>query len=159
MLTILKDPRSQAKLLQHYAEAPTIYGLVDGIKAIVEANGAQVKNQPGGTGNYVLSLVVAIDSDLYEVGTDLTIDLVPLNDLAASGSGALIASAFWAGRTGRAINNQHNVHAFTDAARRAMSPSVVMEEELFNCLCYVASVDSGVGTHVTGHTYDLQVPA
>lgn len=159
MLTILKDPRNQAKLLQHYQEAPTIYGLVDGIKAIVEANGAQVKNQPGGTGNYVLSLVVAIDSDLYEVGTDLTIDLVPLNDLAASGSGALIASAFWAGRTGRAINNQHNVHAFTDAARRAMSPSVVMEEELFNCLCYVASVDSGVGTHVTGHTYDLQVPA
>lgn len=151
MLTILKDPRSQARLLQHYAEAPTIYGLVDGIKSIVEANGAEVQKQAGGTGCYLLSLVVAIDSALYEIGRDLTIDLIPVTELAASGSGAVIACAFWAGKN-------HMPGAITPALERddmAMAIEDVHRRRLQEVFDYVIRVDSGVGKTTDFYSYDL----
>lgn len=140
MLTLLKDPRNQAKLLQSYADAPTIYGLVDGIKSIVEANGAEVQKQAGGTGCYLLSLVVAINSDIYEVGRDLTIDLIPETEMAASGSGAIIACAFWAGKGHMPGVPVHRRHL----------------QEVFD---YVARVDSGVGSTTDFYSYDLKLPA
>ena len=147
MLTILKDPRSQAKLLQHYAEAPTIYGLVDGIKAIVEANGAEVQKQAGGTGCYLLSLVVAIDSELYEIGRDLTIDLIPATDLAASGSGAVVACAFWAGA--HKLPERHGI----------LMDDYYYRKQLHAVFDYVVRVDSGVGATTDFCSYNLQVPA
>lgn len=155
MLTLLKDPRNQAKLLQSYAEAPTIYGLVDGIKSIVEANGAEVQKQAGGTGCYLLSLVVAINSDVYEVGRDLTIDLIPETELAASGSGAIIACAFWAGKGHMrgaitpVLEGDDLARAIDDVHRRRL-------QEVFD---YVARVDSGVGSTTDFYSYDLKLPA
>ena len=50
MMTILNDPRTQAKLLQAYNETPTIYGLVDAIKEAFVSNGI----------SQVLSILVAV---------------------------------------------------------------------------------------------------
>ncbi len=161
MLTILKDPRSQAKLLQHYAEAPTIYGLVDGIKAIVEANGAEVQKQAGGTGCYLLSLVVAIDAELYEIGRDLTIDLIPATDLAASGSGSVIACAFWAGANGGPGVYRYIVPAGSEQYEtRDASSAVLLDDSYYRqqlqaVFDYVVRVDSGVGKTTDFYGYDL----
>ena len=165
MLTILKDPRNQAKLLQSYAEAPTIYGLVDGIKSIVEANGAEVQKQAGGTGCYLLSLVVAINSDVYEVGRDLTIDLIPETELAASGSGAIIACAFWAGAHGcTGVYRYIPQEADYKYETRTEASTVLMDDayyrkQLQDVFDYVARVDSGVGANTDFYSYDLKLPA
>jgi hypothetical protein len=165
MLTILKDPRNQTKLLQHYADAPTIYGLVDGIKAIVEANGAEVQKQVGGTGCYLLSLVVAIDSEVYEVGRDLTIDVIPITDLAASGSGAIIAAAFWAGANGGPGIYRYILPAGAEKYETREDASAVAiddryyRDQLQSVYDYVTRVDSGVGKSTNFYSYPMQVPA
>lgn len=155
MLTLLKDPRNQAKLLQSYAETPTVYGLVDGIKSIVEANGAEVQKQAGGTGCYLLSLVVAIDSDVYEVGRDLTIDLIPETDLAASGSGAIIACAFWAGK----CHMPGAIIPVLEGDDRSRAIDEVHRRHLQEVFDYVVTVDSGVGSTTDFYSYDLKLPA
>ena len=66
MMTILNDPRTQAKLLQAYNETPTIYGLVDAIKEAFVSNGIKPEEAPGGASRFVLGLLIGIDNELYD---------------------------------------------------------------------------------------------
>ena len=99
-LTLLRDPLNQQMVKALYMENPTIYGLVDGIISMFTENGTEPDKDPGSQGSYNLRMVIGLGEDVYEVTRDLIIDKVPCGELAAVGSGSIIATPFWAGANG-----------------------------------------------------------
>jgi len=155
MMTILNDPRTQAKLLQAYNETPTIYGLVDAIKEAFVSNGIKPEEAPGGASRFVLGLLIGIDNELYDVSRTLTVIGIPQDELGAVGSGSEPAYAFWAGRgcmlgaITPVLDGDELAKAIDDAQRRKL-------QEVFS---YVAKVDSCVGKNTDFYSYPMQVPA
>ena len=167
-LTLLRDPRNQEKVIAAYKEAPTIYGLVDGLMSMFTENGTGAENDPGSQGSYNLRMAIGLGDELYEVTRDLIIDKVPSGELAAVGSGSIIATPFWAGAHGVAGHPGITRYVLPNGSdkyeTRADASTVLLDDNYYRnqlqaVYDYVTRVDSGVGNVTDFYSYHMQVPA
>lgn len=149
-ITLMRDQRNLDKIIEAYKEAPTIYGLVDGIVKMFEGKGTEPHKDPGSQGSYNLRMLIGLGNAIYEVGPDLTINQIPETDLATVGSGSTIALAYWDGRMQKRTRQEARVGLIRDQ---------IVQMLMAECVMYASSVESTVGTEVSTYTYDLQVPA
>ena len=165
-LTLIADPLNQQMVKALYGENPTIYGLVDGIMRMFKENGTEAEKDPGNPGSYNLRMVIGFGDDIYEVSRDLVIYKVPPADLAAGGSGALIANAFWAGAHG--VSQCPGIYRYIipggtyatrDEASTVLMDDAYYRQQMQSVFDYVVRVDSGVGATTDFYSYNLQVTA
>jgi hypothetical protein len=154
MMTILGDPRIQAKILQAYNQTPTIWGLIDALRESFVANGIKPEDEPGGASRFVLGLLIGIDSELYDVSRTLTIIRVPQNELCAVGSGSEPAYAFWAGAHSRHVVSCIGLSGCGHSGVRKPAEEKSRLQAVFN---YVSTVDSCVSANTDFYSYDLHV--